>query len=432
MNGSPITSSTATRVNSGPFGRGAVLAILVVGFGAFLAMLYFIGVGDTGGDRGTGPAHASSNALHGYAGLTKLLESNGYDVEKSREPGGMETSDLLVLTPTHNTDPEEFAEILENRQYQGPTLVILPKWFVMRPRGEIAEADDDRVQDDWVQLVSTSQPSWTQQLPEPYTLQVNSEPPVSGAKPRWGGLNLRGEMPTAGSVFSEKDADHEAIVIDANGRNLAVSVVGQPGTYFYDEAHFLTIVIDPDLMNNYGLADPSRAALALAVVEQAGYESGRVTFDMTLVGFGGSTNLLTLAFQPPFLAATICLILAMLIVGWRAFLRFGPVAAHAPEARFGKAQLVQNGAGLIVRAGRLRLLAEPYAALIERKLGRTLGLAKPGPEAIDAALRQRLPDEEPFSNRVTKLNNATSASEVVRTALSLNDLASKTIGNSRR
>lgn len=425
---SPTSSSGRT---ANPFGKSAVLAILLVGFGAFVAMLYFIGAGDTGGDRGTGPAHASSNAIHGFSGLTQLLEANGYEIEKSREPGGLETSDLLVLTPTLNTDPEEFEKILDERQYQGPTLVILPKWYVTRPRGEIAEADEDRVQDDWVQLISSEVPAWTSELLGPYTLEVAAEPEASGSAPRWGGLNLKGELPTP-PFYAEKDDDHEALVIDNQGRSLALNVIGQPGTYFYDEAHFLTFVIEPDLMNNYGLADPARAALALAIVEQAGYEEKRVTFDMTLVGLGGSTNLLTLAFRPPFLAATICLILAMLIVGWRAFLRFGPVAARAHEARFGKAQLVTNGAGLIVRAGRLRLLADPYIALTERKLGRALGLAKPDAAAIDLALKQRLPDEEPYSNRVARLHNATKPAEVVRAAQSLSELASKTTGKSRR
>lgn len=415
-----------------PFTRGSVLAILLVGFGAFVAMLYFLGAGDTGGEGANRNAHASSNAIHGYAGLSQLLEANGYEVEKTREPGGLSTSDLLILTPTQFTDAAEFAEILENRQYQGPTLVILPKWTAVRPRGEIAEEDEDRVQDDWVRLVSTLSLDWTQELPELYAIEIGTRPSESSSNGRWGGLGLTGEMPTPATVYAEANPNHEALVIDQDGRRLALNVIGQEGTYFYDEAHWLTFVVEPDLMNNFGLADPTRAALALALVEEAGYDERRVTFDQTLAGLGGSTNLLTLAFQPPFLAATLCLILAMLIVGWRAFLRFGPVAAQGHETGFGKTQLVKNGAGLIVRAGRLRLLAEPFIALTQRKLARVLGLTNPDPKAIDAALAQRLPNEEPFSDRVAKLQNASRAGEVVRAARSLNDLAFKTTGISRR
>jgi len=425
-----VTTQKAAGRATSPFSRGSVLAILLVGFGAFLAMLYFLGAGDTGGDSTNRNAHVSSNALHGYAGLARLLEANGYEVEKSREPGGLGTSDLLILTPTRFTNADDIAEILENRQYQGPTLVILPKWVARVPNGEIAEADEDRVRDDWVQLISPFPSDWTNELPELYSMQLAVE--VTDQAADWGGIGLAGNLPTSSVLYAEPNPNHKALVIDQDGRMLALNVIGQEGTFFYDEAHWLTVVVEPDLMNNYGLADPARAALALALVEQAGYDETRVTFDLTLAGIGGSTNLLTLAFQPPFLAATLCLILAMLIVAWRAFLRFGPVVVQGQETSFGKAQLVTNGAGLIVRAGRLRILAEPFVNLTQRKLARGLGLANPDIDSIDAALSQRLPDEEPFSNRVAKLQNAGRAGEVLRAARSLNDLASKTIGISRR
>lgn len=431
-----MTTASSQQRSASPFGKGAVLGILVVGFAAFVSMLYFIGVGDTGGDSSNRSAHASADGLHGYSGLAQLLEANGYDVEKSRLASGLDTSNLLVITPPFAADAEDIDQLLDDRQYAGPTLIILPKWFVGRPTGDIAEKDEDKVRDDWVQLYSTGSPGWIDELSGPYTLtygQPGEGQAQEGADPvtkRWGGLQLSGELPDDRFVYAEKDPDHEAFVVDESGRTLALNVIGQEGTYYYDNAHWVTIVVEPDLMNNYGLSDPARAALTLKIVEQAGYEDKAVTFDLTLVGIGGSTNLLTLAFQPPFLAATLCLILAMLIVGWRAFLRFGPVAAGAREASFGKSQLVKNGAGLIVRARRLGLLAAPYIALNQRKLGQALGLTKPDAQSIDAALKQRLPDEEPFSNRVAKLQNATRAGEVVRAAQHLNELAIKTMGKS--
>jgi hypothetical protein len=427
-----VAPQTIATRNTSPFSKVSILVILLVGFAAFLAMLYFLGAGTAGSDSASRTAHASSNALHGYAGLTRLLEANGYEVEKSRELGGFETSNLLILTPTQGTNAEDFAEILENRQYYGPTLVILPKWLAFRPPGKIADIDEDRVQDDWVQLGNPVYPAWTENLPEPYKLRLQMNQAEEGRNLRWGGFSLRGELPTGTSTYAEHAPGHEALIIDQSGQSLAVNVIGQEGSYFYDEAHFLTIVVEPDLMNNYGLADPARAALALSIVEQSGYDSQSVTFDMTLVGLGTSVNLLTLAFQPPFLAATLCLILTMAIVGWRAFMRFGPVATHAREADFGKTRLVANGAGLIVRAKRLRLLAAPYAALTERKLARALGLTKPSAEAIDEALRHRLPDEEPYSTRVARLQNAARASELVREAQGLSELVSKTLGKSKR
>ena len=174
------------------------------------------------------------------------------------------------------------------------------------------------------------------------------------------------------------------------------------------------------------LKDPAGVDTVLRLVEQAADGSDYpIIFDLTANGLGSSVNLLTLAFRPPFLAATLCLIIAMLIVGWRAFKRFGPAVAEAPVTAFGKSRLVANGAGLIVRAGRLRLLAEPYADLSARRIAGALGLAKADPEAIDAAVQRRLPDEEPYSNRAARLRAANTPTDILRAARALKELEGK-------
>jgi hypothetical protein len=112
-------------------------------------------------------------------------------------------------------------------------------------------------------------------------------------------------------------------------------------------------------------------------------------------------------------------------VFWRAMLRFGPAAASAPAAAFGKRQLVTNGAGLIVRAKRWGLLARPYAALSERRLARALGLARSDPAAVDLALARRLPGEEPFTARAARLEAARNPADILSAARALDTLARK-------
>ncbi len=421
-----MSAGTKQARGASPFSRGAVLAVVVVGFAAFLAMIYFIGIGDTGGREGRGEAHASANGLNGYAGLVELLEAEGYDVERSRDLNGLETNNLLILTPPQFTDAAEFGQILENRQYLGPTLVILPKWSVGEISGDVADEDEDKVRSDWVTLLGASTSQWTAQLPEPFTFTHEQKDLPAANQASWSGLAQSGRLPTGTVLYVENDASYESVIRDPAGHILAMNVIGNVGTDYYENAHWTMFVVEPDLVNNYGLSDARRAAAALALVQEAGYgDMNSVTFDMTLNGYGNSVNLLTLAFEPPFLAATLCLILAMVIVGWRAFLRFGPSAVAAPEFAFGKKRLVTNGAGLIVRARRLGLLGEPYANLIERRLGRKLGLVKPDAEAIDAALARRLPNEEPFSNRAARLLNAERPAEILRAARALNELPQK-------
>ncbi len=423
MSGAATQSARA----ASPFSRGAMLAIVLVGFTAFIAMLYFIGIGDTGGRERSGSAHATANGINGYSGLVQLLEGEGYVVERSRGRDGLETTDLLILTPPSFTDPEEFATILENREYLGPTLVILPKWNARTPDTDtIAEEDADRMQSDWVALTGTNAANWTENLPAPYGFDTQIEQIEEKTASTWEGLGLSGTLPTRTVQYAGDKSTHEAVFKDGAGRIIALNIIGEDGTEYYENSHWTMFVTEPDLVNNYGLADPRRAAAALALVREAGYgDMNSVTFDLTLNGQGGSVNLLTLAFQPPFLAATLCLILAMLIVGWRAFLRFGPAAAGSADIAFGKRRLVSNGAGLIVRARRLGLLAAPYINLTQRRLGRALGIARPDAEMIDNAMAIRLPEEEPFSSLATRLTNAQKPMDILHAAQALNELTKK-------
>ncbi|MEQ8410078.1 MAG: DUF4350 domain-containing protein [Erythrobacter sp.] len=423
----PAAAPAATGREASPFGKGTVLAVLVVGLIAFLAMLWFISAGDTGGDReNDGGAHAASVGLNGYAGLVRLLDGAGHRVEVSRSPGGLETGDLLVISPSPYADPAEIGALLEARQYQGPTLVLLPKWRANTVPDRAPEEIRERFKQGWVRLGLAIETTWTDDLPAPYTFETALERLEPDDSAAWEAFGMAGNLP-ARTIKHALDRDTlEPLVSDSDGLMLAFNVLGEEGSDFYERAHWTVIVAEPDLVNNWGLADPARAAAALALVREAGYgEDTRVVFDLTLNGFSGAQNLLSLAFRPPFLAATLCLILALMIVGWRAFMRFGAVAASAPETGFGKARLVRNGAGLILRAKRMRLLAEPYAALAQRRIARALGLKRADEAAIDAALGQRLPDETPFSARAEALREAERPDDIVRAAKALDELARK-------
>jgi hypothetical protein len=412
------------------FSRGGVLALVLGGFALFFAALYLIGAGeDFGGTRGQGQAHAASNGLNGYAGLVRLVEAADYEVDRSRSPQGLETSGLLVLTPPAFGDGEAIAEILENRTFVGPTLVILPKWFAMPPSDQLPSEARDKFKRGWVILNGAEATEWPVDLPKPYRFTHElAEDDESAAGDRWSGLDLAGRLPTSATMYAVPEAAHEVLIADAEGRALAFWV--NPGAGIDDDnpAYPVVFLAEPDLANNYGLADANRAAAAVALVDWLADDADiyEVTFDMTLNGFGASENLLTLAFRPPFLAATLSLLVALLIVGWRAFQRFGPPAAPAgPDIAFGKRQLIANGAGLILRARRFRLLGAPYAALSARRLAERLGLARPDPQAIDEALARRLPQEEPFTRRAARLEAAAKPADILAAAQSLDDLNAK-------
>jgi hypothetical protein len=418
-----MTGAAATVRRASPFSRGAVLGIVFVGFIAFVAMLYFLSVGDTGGDDHQGSGHAAANGLNGYSGLARLLEAEGHKVTLSRLESGLESPDLLILTPPDMIEPEKLSQILRQRAYIGPTMVIVPKWFAFSIPPSLDPKVAGKVKEGWVMLSGANSPDWLAQLDKPYAIKAEVK---QNKKPTWGGVWGKGALPEMVVTGAKSERGKTALVIDGDARALVLNFPNRDQFSNDENTEDVTFVIEPDLMNNYALDDPQRAALALKLVERAGYHSDvPVTFDLTLNGLGGTVNLLTLAFRPPFLAATLCLLLAMVIIGWRAFRRFGPPVASAPAMAFGKSRLVANGAGLIVRAGRMRLLADPYANLSARRLAGALGLTRPDVQAIDAALARRLPQEEPFSLRAARLRNAASPTEILRAAQSLKELEGK-------
>lgn len=424
------------------FSRSGVFALVVGGFGLFIGLLWLIGAGaDFGGDRGRGQAHAAATGLNGYAGLVQLVEAAGYEVERSRSVQALKTDGLLVIAPPATSDAEDIAAILKDRTFRGPTLVILSKWWATPPPDQLPPETRSKFKRGWVMLSNVTASDWTAALPAPFAFshRLAGTGPQGGSD--WRGMGRSGRMPTRYMLHAVPKHAHEPLITDRAGRVLAFEATptlrravraGSGGNSDDidddDRAYPVIFLAEPDIANNYGLADPDRAAAAVALVERlagAG-DIDRVTFDMTLNGFGASENLLTLAFRPPFLAATLSLLAALLIVGWRAFQRFGPPAVPAgPDIAFGKRQLIANGAGLIVRARRFALLGAPYAALSGRRLAERLGLARADGEAIDAALARRLPGEEPFTRRAARLEAADKPADILAAAQSLDALTTK-------
>jgi hypothetical protein len=463
--------NAAATARPAAFSRLGAFALIGGGFALFLAMLWLISAdADFGGERGRGQAHAASVGLNGYAGLVTLVEAQDYGVDLSRNAQDLKTRDLLVLTPAPFADAEEIAEVLTERRSLGPTLLIMGKWWANSPGPNLPPKVQAKFKRGWVSINGASASDWTTDLPDGYRFvhamhpreadamaveiappqtapsaapkappQADAKPPKPGPPARWAGMGLSGTLPREELLHAKIGDGQKALIVDPAGRVLAFGIDldsgEEPDSAAQDEADVFTnpvypviVLADPDLANNYGLADGQRAAAAIALVDRlaAPEDIDRVVFDMTLNGFGASENLLTLAFRPPFLAATLCLLVALVIVGWRAFQRFGPAAAGGgPDIAFGKRQLIANGAGLIVRARRFRLLGAPYAALAARRLAERLGLSRPDPDAIDAALARRLPEEEPFTRRAARLEAATRPADILAAAQGLDDLATK-------
>lgn len=413
-----------------PFAPRAVLGMLLFGALAFLLALYFIGIDETGNNADDGGGHAASKGLNGYAALVRLVEMGGYAMHVSRSEGDLSTPGLLVLTPSHNADGEELAQIVARRRYAGPTLVVLPKWTASTlPRTQ------EGAKRGWVTLFGTQPPEWK---------GFADDIAVAATQSRgWYGAGRAGVLPAPGQVQAGSGDRLVPLVRTADGTRVLAGYIADEGYYpalnalagvdpsmggDQEDRYPLVLVFEPDLLDNYGMAQRANAQLAMALVDAAADGADEsVTFDLTQNGLGRSMNLLTLAFTPPFLAATLCLAIAAAVVGWRALRRFGPPLAEARAIAFGKRQLAENSAGFIRRTRRLHLLGPPYAALMRKRIAAMLGLpwqddARAMDERIDMALTARGAAHTPFFALTERLGHARSQHELLRAAEALKQI----------
>jgi hypothetical protein len=430
-----MSDATIAEAGGNLFSARMVLVLLLFGALVFVALLWMIGAGMTSGSTNDGGGHAGGKGLNGYAAFADYLERRGNAVRLSRSEGVFDDPGLLVLTPTQWTSGEKLDQIVSGRRRVGPTLIVTPKWLAMS-----APAGTPGAKNGWVYLAGAVPPTWKGFLDD---AGVTVGKIGKGKTASWNGGGLKGKLPDAGTVFWGTGPRLATLVKSRPAGRILAAYVRDRGDYPALESLALVptehsgedydlfpivLVFEPDLLNNYGFADDGNARLAEVLV-RAMSEGGtkKVNFDLTLNGHARSANLLTLAFTPPFLAATLCLILAALAIGWRAFLRFGPTRKTGRAIAFGKRALVGNSAGLLRRARRLHLIAEPYISRARDRIARSLALPRhAGKEvtdtAIDRAMAARSPASPPFTELAGRLRSARSPHEIVKAAKDLHDL----------
>lgn len=424
-------------MNGPAFNPKVVLGLLLFGALAFLAMLYLIGAGETSRGPNDGGSHAAAKGLNGYAALVEILEAEGHEVSLSRNQAALDDEALLILTPPAFADGGDIAELVERRRYLGPTILVLPKWYAMEVPGTVrVEAEEG-----WVVLGGAGQPAWIEDFEGQYATELALGPLDSARGDAWRWGDWSGALPDRSQVQTIANATMIPLVTASNGGILAGYY--DDGGYYpvLDEAAGLApadeegrdtsrwnfmVVAEPDLFDNYGMADEERATLAHALVDAAMEgEDLPIVFDLTLNGLGRTQNLLTLAFAPPFLAGTLCLMIAMAVVGWRAFRRFDPPLAEGRAIAFGKRRLVANSAAFILRTRRLHLLTAPYVETMRQRLVAALRLRKSDDEALDQAIARRAPDAPTFAASAAALRSARKPHDILRAARALKTLERK-------
>jgi hypothetical protein len=324
-----------------PLVIGAVILVGVFAFAAYFTLSAFAPELTTGRD---GRAHALSQSAVGFAGAVRLFKARGDTISIGRIVDGQERiSGLVILTPERPIDADE----LETASGY-TTLLIMPKWAV----------GPDPTHRGWVTEAGMFD---TASLAE----RISAIAPGAVIERASGATRVQLSLGANALVASGpienlqtiSGTNIRRIIVDGRGATV-LGLVEQPGALpFY-------ILSDPDFLNTQGVHDLATARAGMAIVDATRTEDDPIIFDVTLNGLGAARSPLRLAFDPPLLGATLALVIATAMLGWRASARFDPGAPSKRSIAFGKAALAGNSAALLRLGGHQRLMAPIYARLV--------------------------------------------------------------------
>jgi hypothetical protein len=402
---------TKPATNDGGFNPRLIAGVVAIGVVAFIALWALIALGPQLSSGNDGGGHALSKAAPGYAGIVDLLERSNADVTLRRSEEAPaddgEWRELLVLTPTHQTKPEDVARVIKGHR-GGPVLLILPKW----------QAAPNAPKPGWSGMGFPITPS--PKLVPGTAGQIDKivdEPHArdAAATATFGGRSMTLALPGLRSQVMEADG-FDTLVGFPHGGALLVR----------DKRDKLYVLSEPDLVNNLAFASRERARAAAllidAIAEDA--EVDALAFDVTLNGFGAQRSLLRFAFVPPFIGITLCLIAAGLLALWQAWMRFGPALRPGRAIPVSKAALIANSADLIKQARRELDGADAYIQSQRTAIARRLH----APGGLDAAATDGWIDRhldagsETFSSLARRLPLARNTHEFLEGAQALHDI----------
>ncbi|CAN7631311.1 hypothetical protein LJR225_004862 [Phenylobacterium sp. LjRoot225] len=362
-----MTAADPVQAGQDAFSARSVLALILVGIVALAGFGALATYAPELRGRSNGGGHALSGSAVGFRGARDMLVAIGVPatVSRTRLSSRQLTGTGLVLTPSPMTPAAELGKFPTALR----TLIILPKWQAApdpRRPGFVLKAG--ALPDGWAKPLLSGFGPGTR-----VTVTPGAQRPVLYGT----GLHFAPQQALPLGPFDGLQTisgpDWRPVLVDGQGR--AVLAASRSHAYLY-------VLADPDLLNNQGLSDIDTARVGMAVLQMLSGEDG-VAFDVTLNGLGQGRSLARLMLEPPWLAATLCGLAAVLLTGWQALARFAAPAAEGRAIALGAAALVDNSAGLIRMGGKEAALAPDYAAVTFNLVAKAGGIAAPaagGPE----------------------------------------------------
>ncbi|HZC17357.1 MAG TPA: DUF4350 domain-containing protein [Caulobacteraceae bacterium] len=366
MTAAVVAIPTETRV----FRPVVVLVLLLAGVFSFSAYVVLQAYAPDlkGGDDGG--AQVLSHSAVGFAGMVRLLEAENAPVLINRDPPAKRGPNwgLLVLTPEETTKP---SDLFDFTTASGPTLIVLPKW----------ETLPDPLNSGWVKSAG---------LIDHKTLEALLARRVSATVARRTGaapVQLTQVEDPGRQPVPTGPIDHLQTLAAPGMTTVLTDQAGAALLVRTADAR-LYVLSDPDLLNTQGLGSLVTAKAGTDLLLALRQGDGPIVFDVTLDGVKHSQSLLKLAFEPPFLGATLCLLAAALLMALHAASRFGAPRQSGQALALGKLALAENSAGLIRMARREPSMAGGYLDLSRGAVTKALGATRLSGAELDAYLNR--------------------------------------------
>jgi hypothetical protein len=362
-----MTAATAaTPGEAGVFRPVVVLFLLLAGVFSFSAYFVLSAYAPDlkGGDDGG--SHALSRSAVGFAGIVRLLQAENVPVLINRDGPTKRDPNwgLLVLTPEDSTKP---SDLFDFTTASGPTLVVLPKW----------ETEPDQLNSGWVRKAGLISPEALKALlVGRITTTISRRAGVAPVQLMMAEDRSRPPLPT-GPIDRLQTLTAEGMTTVVADQTGAAVLVRTGDSRLY-------ILSDPDLLNTQGLHDLATASAGEGLLLAIRKGGGPVVFDVSLDGLKHSPSLLKIAFEPPFLGATVCLVGAAFLMALHAASRFGAPARATRALALGKSALADNSAGLIRMAKREPHMAGGYLELNRNAVAKALGATRLNGAELDA------------------------------------------------
>lgn len=352
---------------------GMAAGLVVVSAAAMVGFLALSAYAPQFRTEAGGRPNVLSKSAIGFAGIRVLLEASGTVVEVNRSRERLDGGGLSVLTPDATSSGQSVAALAAGNK---PVLIVLPKWVLV----------PDYVRAGWVRKVWAYDPAPVagvlKGLDDSTTVVRPADPDGGAASQKPLAQTPKREKPMEVTIVGTASFGASPFpmkrTIDgfqtvAGKKWVAELTDGKGHAVLARLKDTNTFVLsDPDFLNTAALKNEGVAAGALALIGRLPGSNNEVVFDVTLAGFDTKRSLLHSVFAPPFLAATLCALLAAALMAFRAMNRFGSPRQEERSFAFGKRSLADNTASLIRTMGRGPGMAPRYAAAIRRLAAKAL------------------------------------------------------------